>query len=58
MNNFMTNWKTSLGGVATMAMGIMSLFGVHVAGQAAMDPNSAMAAIMAGFGLLFAKDGA
>lgn len=54
--NFGTNWKTSAGGIATAGLGILSLFGVKIAGSAPVDPQTAIAMIAAGGGLLFAKD--
>lgn len=56
MKNLLTNWKTTLGGVLTMLIGIAALLGVKV-GSTPIDPSTALAMITAGFGLLFAKDG-
>lgn len=53
--HFSTNWKTSIGGGLTAAMGIASLFGVKF-GAAPMDPTTAMGMIAAGLSLMFAKD--
>jgi len=56
MKNFGTNWKTSLGGALTAALGAASLFGISIGGQA-IDPTMALGMITGGFGLIFAKDG-
>ena len=56
MKNFATNWKTSLGGGMTAAIGIASLFGVSVGSQP-IDPTVALGMITGGLSLLFAKDG-
>jgi hypothetical protein len=57
MNFFGKNWKTTAGGAATMGLGILSLFGVKLAGTGPIDPQTALAMITGGAGLLFAKDG-
>jgi hypothetical protein len=54
--NFLTNWKTSLGGVLTAAIGAASLFGVHLTGSGNVDPNTAIGMIVGGLTLIFAKD--
>lgn len=57
MNSLLANWKTSLGGLLTILLGALSLVGVKVAGTGTIDPQTALAMITGGFGLLFAKDG-
>jgi hypothetical protein len=57
MKSFATNWKTTVGGAATMALGVLSLFGVKVVGTGAIDPQTAIGMITGGFALMFAKDG-
>ena len=44
MKNFSTNWKTTLGGGVTAAIGIASLFGVKIGAQA-IDPTTAFGMI-------------
>lgn len=56
MKSFVTNWKTTVGGLLTMALGAAALLGIKV-GNNPIDPTSAFAMITTGFGLLFAKDG-
>ena len=56
MKNFTTNWKTTLGGGITAALGLASLFGITV-GTQAIDPTTALGMITGGIGLIFAKDG-
>ena len=56
MKNFATNWKTTLGGGLTAALGVASLFGVSIGGQA-IDPTTALGMVTGGIGLIFAKDG-
>lgn len=56
MKNFGTNWKTTLGGGMTAAIGIASLFGIKLGG-APIDPTTALGMITGGIGLVFAKDG-
>jgi len=56
MKNFSSNWKTTLGGGVTAAIGIASLFGVKIGAQA-IDPTTALGMITGGIGLIFAKDG-
>jgi hypothetical protein len=56
MQNFATNWKTSLGGGITAAIGLASLFGVKIGAQP-LDPTTALGMITGGIGLIFAKDG-
>ena len=53
MSNILKNWKTSAAGALMILTGIGSLAGV----KTGIDPNAALATIMGGFGLLFAKDG-
>lgn len=53
--NILTNWKTSAGGILTIAIGVASLLGIKV-GANPIDPTSAIAMITAGWGLLMAKD--
>jgi hypothetical protein len=55
MQNFATNWKTTLGGGFTAALGLASLFGVSIGGQP-IDPTTALGMITGGIGLIFAKD--
>jgi hypothetical protein len=50
------NWKTTGGGILTIALGALSLFGVKIAGTAPVDPQVALAMITGGLGVLFAKD--
>ena len=57
MKSFLVNWKTSLGGLVTVALGVLSLLGVKIAGQAPIDPQVAIGMITGGFALIFAKDG-
>ncbi len=57
MKSFLTNWKTTAGGLLTMGLGVASLLGIKVAGQAAIDPQVALGMITGGFALIFAKDG-
>jgi hypothetical protein len=57
MKSITTNWKTSLGGVLTALIGVVSLLGVKVAGQAPIDPTIAITMITGGISLIFAKDG-
>ena len=56
MKNLMTNWKTSLGGLLTAALGVAALLGIKV-GDSSIDPTTALGMITGGLGLLFAKDG-
>jgi hypothetical protein len=56
MKNFATNWKTTLGGGLTAAIGFASLFGVSFGAQP-IDPTTAIGMIAGGIGLAFAKDG-
>jgi hypothetical protein len=56
MNSLLTNWKTTAGGAATMIIGVLSLLGVHIVGQAPIDPQTSLAMITGGFTLMFAKD--
>lgn len=53
--NFLANWKTSGAGALMILMGIAALFGIKV-GSNPITPDQAIATIIAGFGLLFAKD--
>lgn len=53
---FGTNWKTTIGGLLTAAMGAASLAGFKV-GNAPVDPLTAIGMITGGVGLAFAKDG-
>ena len=53
--NFLSNWKTSGAGALMILMGIAALFGIKV-GTAPLTADQAIATIVAGFGLLFAKD--
>jgi len=53
MSNMLKNWKTSAAGALMILTGIGSLAGV----KTGVDPNAAITSIVAGFGLLFAKDG-
>lgn len=57
MKSFLTNWKTTFGGLTTMLLGVLSLFGVKVVGAGAIDPQTALGMIASGFALIFAKDG-
>jgi hypothetical protein len=57
MKSLLANWKTTAGGAATMLLGVLSLLGVHIVGQATIDPQTALAMITGGFALIFAKDG-
>lgn len=57
MKNFLANWKTSAGGILTAALGVASLFNVKIAGAGAIDPQTAIAMIVTGASLIFAKDG-
>jgi hypothetical protein len=56
MKNFATNWKTTLGGGLTAALGLASLFGVSIGAQP-IDPTTALGMVTGGIGLIFAKDG-
>ena len=51
-SNFKWNWKTSLGGIATVALGVQNI----IANNGAVD-NGSLGAIISGLALLFAKDG-
>ena len=53
MQNIMTNWKTSLGGVALIAAGALHAFGVDIPGFT-MDLGTALTA---GISLILAQDG-
>ena len=53
MSNIWKNWKTSSAGALMILSGVGAMAGV----KTGIDPNSASMTIMAGFGLLFAKDG-
>lgn len=55
MKSFLTNWKTTSSGIMMIVMGLCSLVGIKYG--AGMTPEAAIASIMGGFGLLFAKDG-
>lgn len=55
MTSFLANWKTSASGILMVAMGVGALFGVKV-GTAPVSPDAAIAMIVAGIGLVFAKD--
>lgn len=57
MKSFLANWKTTAGGLATLALGVMSLFGIKVVGSASIDPQTALGMITGGLALIFAKDG-
>jgi hypothetical protein len=56
MKSLFANWKTTAGGAATVALGVLSLLGVKIAGQAPIDPQVAMGMITGGLALIFAKD--
>lgn len=51
--SILKNWKTSAAGAMMIVGGILSLLGV----KTGIDPAAAGASILAGFGLIFAKDG-
>jgi len=53
MQNLMKNWKTTAAGGLMVLTGIGSMFGV----KTGIDPSAALATIMGGIGLIFAKDG-
>ncbi|WP_316188335.1 MULTISPECIES: hypothetical protein [unclassified Bradyrhizobium] len=53
MQNAMKNWKTSAAGALMVLSGIGAMFGV----KTGIDPSAAVATIMGGIGLIFAKDG-
>lgn len=55
MKSFFTNWKTSGAGALMIMVGAASLAGIK--SGAGMSADQAIASIIAGFGLLFAKDG-
>ncbi len=57
MKSFLTNWKTTASGAGAVLIGVLSLLGIKVTGQAPIDPQAALAMIIGGFGLIFAKDG-
>lgn len=48
--NFVLNWKTTAAGAALIIKGILALLGYG-------DPSTAAVDIVAGIGLVFAKDG-
>lgn len=54
--SILSNWKTTLGGVISIVIGVASLFGVTVTGQPALDPTASVGMIVAGVTLVFAKD--
>lgn len=56
MKSITANWKTTAGGAATLAIGVLSLLGVKLVGSAAIDPQTALGMITGGFALIFAKD--
>ena len=56
MTSLLANWKTTAGGAVTVLLGVLSLLGVKVAGQASIDPQVAMGMITGGLALIFAKD--
>ncbi len=56
MKSFVSNWKTSVAGLIMILGGVAGLFGIKV-GTAPMTADQSIAAIVAGFGLLFAKEG-
>lgn len=54
---FLVNWKTTLGGVASILGALADL--AHQASSGAVDPNNAyldLTALGAGLGLIFAQD--
>ena len=55
MKSFLANWKTTVTGAGMILLGVSSLLGVTIG--APMSPDAAIASIMGGLGLLFAKDG-
>ncbi|MDQ2083187.1 hypothetical protein RA307_23635 [Xanthobacteraceae bacterium Astr-EGSB] len=57
MKSFLSNWKTTAGGALTVGLGVASLLGVKIAGQAPVDPQVAIGLITGGMALIFAKDG-
>lgn len=56
MKNLLINWKTSATGALMIVTGVAGLVGVTVDGQTHLDPSSAIAMIVAGAGLILAKD--
>lgn len=50
--SFLTNWKTTGSGVLMILLGIAGLLGI----KGGTDSSTAIASIMAGIGLIFAKD--
>lgn len=56
MKSLVVNWKTTASGVLSILLGVAALLGVHV-GDATITPDAAIAMIVAGVGLIFAKDG-
>ncbi len=57
MKSFLTNWKTTGGGLLTALLGAASLFGVKLAGSQPVDPQTAIGMIIGGVTLMMAKDG-
>lgn len=53
MQNAMKNWKTTATGAFMILSGAGAMFGV----KTGIDPSAAMATIIGGIGLIFAKDG-
>ena len=51
--SFLKNWKTTGAGVLMIITGVAGLLGI----KGGSDPTTAIASIMGGFGLIFAKDG-
>ena len=55
MASILINWKTSLGGVGLILLGILGLVGVAIPGVPT-DSSAAFGMIIAGITALFAKD--
>lgn len=51
----MMNWKTTASGALMVLVGVASLLGLNFGGTP-MSPDAAIASIMGGLGLIFAKD--
>lgn len=51
--SILKNWKTTGAGILAIITGVAGLLGV----KGGADPTTAMASILAGWGLIFAKDG-
>lgn len=56
LSSLLTNWKTTLGGVALIAISVLQMLGVNIAGIAHVDFGTSVVSLITGVIALVAKD--